>query len=183
MKMHHELIENPLLLEIELFTLEECKKLIKCAEKIGFHHPEMGYTFIRSEIVDSELAKKIWKKVEHLLPKVITVNNIKFNLECINEHFRLLKYDEGGSLPIHLDGYVIDQNHFRSMFSLYIFLNDEESGLEGGGITFYTNDMEFKTNIEPKSGKCVLFYAKHYHSGDIITKGYKYLLRTDVMVS
>ncbi len=182
--MHHELIENPILLEIELFNLDECKKLIKYAEKIGFHHPEMGHTYLRSQMVDSELAKMIWKKVETLLPKVITVNNIEFKLECINDKFRFSKYDEGGSLPIHLDGYVIDRNHFRSMFTLNIFLNDKESGLEeGGNTTFYTNDMEFKTTIEPKAGKCVLFYAKQYHSGDIVTKGYKYLLRTDVMVS
>ena len=70
------------------------------------------------------------------------------------------------------------------MFTLNIFLNDSSSGLlEGGSTSFYTNKRKRTQIIAPKAGMGALFYAKQYHSGDKIIEGYKYLLRTDVMVS
>ena len=182
--MSNELIENPLLLEVDFFTQEECDELIKKANDIGWYHPNTGGDYLRATIIDTKLAEKIWLKVKELCPESLTINGNTFTPVYVNDHFRFSRYREGGEFQIHLDGNNYDSNNNRSMFTINIFLNDENSGLlKGGSTTFYTNNMEHNKTIYPKAGSGALFYAKQYHSGDVVEEGYKYLLRTDVMVS
>ncbi len=182
--MSKELIENPLLLEVELFTQEECNELIKKANNIGWHRPITGGDYLRATMIDKELADKIWTKVKHLCPESLVINENTFTPVYVNDHFRFSRYQEGGEFRTHLDGINVDSNNNRSMFTINIFLNDKNSGLiKGGGTTFYKNNMEHNKTINPKAGLGALFYAKQYHSGDVVEEGYKYLLRTDVMVS
>ncbi len=182
--MSKELLKNPLLLEVDFFTQEECDELIKKANNIGWHRPTTGGEYFRAIMIDKDLADKIWTKVKHLVPESLTVNKNTFTPVYVNDHFRFSRYEKGGEFRTHVDGCNYDSNNNQSMFTINIFLNDKNSGLlKGGSTTFYTNNMEHNKTIYPKAGKGALFYAKQYHSGDVVEEGYKYLLRTDVMVS
>lgn len=182
--MSNELIENPLLLEVDFFTHAECEELIQRANNIGWHRANTGGEYFRAIMIDKQLAEQIWLKVKHLLPETITICDNTFTPVYVNDHFRFSRYEKGGEFTTHLDGYNFDSNNNHSMFTINIFLNDKNSGLiKGGGTTFYKNNMEYNKTIHAKAGTGALFYAKQYHSGDVVEEGYKYLLRTDVMVS
>ena len=140
--MTSELIEEPLLCEVDLFTQEECDSLIERANNIGWHRALTGGIYYRSLMVDAKLSENIWQKIKHLCPETLTVNNNTFTPIGVNDHFRFSKYEKGGEFRTHLDGINVDSNNNRSMFTINIFLNDVNSGLlEGGSTTFYTNNF------------------------------------------
>jgi hypothetical protein len=66
--------------------------------------------------------------------------------------------------------------------TLNIFLNDVE---EGGGTIFYYdgNCQELMKNVRSKAGRGALFFNHIYNEGELVKKGCKYLIRTDVMAS
>jgi hypothetical protein len=66
----------------------------------------------------------------------------------------------------------------RSCTTLLIYLNDD---FEGGTTTFMSgHDGVAVHSIVPGPGKAVLLRQDTWHSGDLVTSGVKYLLRTDV---
>jgi len=68
-----------------------------------------------------------------------------------------------------------------SYATLNIFLNDD---FTGGETIFYEKDKRTITEkCKPKSGRGAFFYSQQFHEGAKITNGYKYLLRTDLMIN
>ncbi len=94
--MSNELIENPLLLEVEFFTQEECDELIQRANNIGWHRANTGGEYFRAIMIDTKLAEKIWLKVKHLVPETLTINDNTFTPVYVNDHFRFSRYEKGG---------------------------------------------------------------------------------------
>lgn len=162
-----------------IFTPDECKALIATANTLPWHHPKTGGNYVRALLIDRALAERLWVKIKPVCPPVNHVNGVQYDCININDHFRFSRYEAGGAFPIHLDGNNVDEFQNRSMFTLNIFLNDD---MEGGGTTFYNNDLTHRLTVAPKCGTGALFYAKQYHRGDVVAQGVKYLLRTDVMV-
>jgi predicted 2-oxoglutarate/Fe(II)-dependent dioxygenase YbiX len=99
----------------------------------------------------------------------------------LNDHFRFSKYHPGQQFGIHRDGINQDATGARSALTLNIFLNDD---FEGGSTDFFhtRNEDDLRFSVKPKPGRGALFFAQQYHCGRQVTKGFKYLLRTDVMV-
>lgn len=83
----------------------------------------------------------------------------------------------------HNDGcYQTPDDKERSYFTLHLYLNDAENQLEGGATTFYDYNMTRRIDVEPKSGRILLFQHRNLlHSGEDVVKGIKYTLRTDIM--
>lgn len=178
--MADELVDQPFLVIIKnLFTAEECEKLIGRANSLGWHAPNTGGHYDRALLIDPELAQKLWTEIQPICPPTYVVNGLVYKSMYLNDHFRFSRYQEGGDFPIHLDGNNVDSQNFRSMFTLNIFLNDD---LQGGGTAFYHNDLSPRLTVQPKRGTGALFYAKQYHQGNAVEQGVKYLLRTDVMM-
>lgn len=104
-----------------------------------------------------------------------TVSPLLFNLLIFAAH-----YDGMYETPIGTE---------RSYFTLHLYLNDTVGNdgqilLEGGATSFYSWDMDHSLYIEPKCGRVLLFQQRDLlHSGDDVTKGTKYTMRTDVMYS
>ncbi len=54
--------------------------------------------------------------------------------------------------------------------------------LKGGATTFHSSDMTRRLDVDPKMGRVLLFQHKGLlHSGDYVTGGIKYTMRTDIM--
>lgn len=159
----------------DIFTEEECHQLIEKAESLGMSEVDRGNAlYDRSIMVDKELANKLFEKIRHLLP---TVFNEKRIIK-LNDHFRFSKYNLGGNFGIHRDGFNIDNEGLISLMTLNIFLNEPE---EGGSTVFYDNDRNMVLDCKPKAGRGALFYNQILHEGSVVSKGTKYLIRTDVM--
>ena len=101
----------------------------------------------------------------------------------MNKYIRLSKYVPGQFFGIHKDGINFDKDNKSNMSyaTLNIFLNDD---FEGGETIFYDKaQSEVTLNCIPKTGRGSFFYSQQYHEGAIIKSGYKYLLRTDLMIN
>ncbi|PVF92612.1 hypothetical protein CPB86DRAFT_744082 [Serendipita vermifera] len=64
--------------------------------------------------------------------------------------------------------------------------NDQPSShfepLQGGATPFYSTDMKRRLDVDPKAGRVLLFQHRGLlHSGDYVTSGIKYTMRTDLM--
>ena len=163
----------------KIFTEVECHKIIEVIEnKDHWEHVDRGIAeYERLILIDKPLANYLFSKIKHVLP-----DHFKgMKIIGLNDHFRFSKYFPGGSFGIHRDGINTDNKGNRAVMTLNIFLNVPE---EGGGTIFYDNSgKQVIRNVRPKSGTGALFYNQIYHEGELVKKGFKYLIRTDVMVS
>ncbi len=172
----------------DIFTKDECADLLNRANQEGWHNPETGGSYMRSIIIDRELADKLYVKLKEHIPDTY----MGYKLLYINDHFRFSRYNTGGVFPIHQDGTNYDSSKVdeydgystESVFTLNIFLNDD---FEGGETDFFEpnpenpDELKLRFSVVPKCGRGSLFYAKQYHRGNKVTVPYKYLIRTDVM--
>ena len=192
--------EHSLILLNDLLSKEECRKLIDIANNMedddknkSWHKSsDTGGHYMCVIMVDDNLAQDLWKRIKKFLPS--TYN--RYKLVYLNNYFRFSKYKEHGVFPIHCDGTNYDGNHLEltsnciseSLFTLNIFLNDDESETEplltGGETDFFNENNEglsLRYSVKPKTGRAALFWSNQYHRGNIVEDGCKYLLRTDVM--
>ncbi|KIM25823.1 hypothetical protein M408DRAFT_73768 [Serendipita vermifera MAFF 305830] len=57
-----------------------------------------------------------------------------------------------------------------------------EDMLRGGATPFHSRDMKRRVDVDPKAGRVLLFQHNGLlHSGDYVTNGVKYTMRTDLM--
>lgn len=163
-----------------ILTKEECNRYIKLfdnpsnVEKINDKHRK----YFRVQFQDQELADKLYQKVQHYIPK-----KIKKMTVGMNKYIRLSKYEPGQFFGIHKDGINFDKDNKQNMSyaTLNIFLNEN---FQGGETTFYDNSKRKITLCcKPKTGRGSFFYSQQYHEGNKLISGYKYLLRTDLMIN
>ena len=173
-------------------TAEECKSIIALSEKIGYQGAK-DYCFQyrdrwndRFMSDDPKLAEFLWERVKDFVPKKIEAFDRTWELDDLNTRFRFCKYigGEGHYFGAHTDGmYRVDNDH-TSLLTCMFYLNGTDE-FEGG----LTNFIEYKTNklnysVKPEPGLCVIFRQvdlRCYHEGTQVTKGLKYIMRTDIM--
>ena len=175
---------NELLLQIDnIFTLDQCQTFIRNAEATGFQDIDRGNACYgrvtgRINLEGQPLHEWLYKHLYEIIPSYVDGKRVT----GLNDHFRFSKYHAGQFFDIHKDGFNQDCNGNRSALTLNIFLNDDFKG--GETDFFYSNNRsDLRFSVKPLAGRGALFYAQQYHSGNEILSGYKYLLRTDVMVS
>ena len=193
----------------DIFSKNECQELIDRANIKGWHNPQTGGYYMRSIIIDRELANNMFEKLKDLIPK----SYMGYDLLYINDHFRFSRYKKGGKFHIHKDGVNYDssrKNEFdgfstESVFTINIFLNDEFTGGETDFLMekyhksckkdrkksnkgkqntkskIKEDNFDLRLQVKPKTGRGVMFYAKQYHRGNEVLTSFKYLIRTDVM--
>ncbi|HKO80080.1 MAG TPA: 2OG-Fe(II) oxygenase [Chitinophagaceae bacterium] len=161
------------------FSGEECDRLIKRSEKSGYEaaaiKTEKGIRIIeevrnnqRVMYKDEVLAAILWKRVAAFAPSQIG-NSSAIGL---NELFRFYKYEPGQRFKKHFDESFIRNEEEASYYTLMIYLNED---FEGGETTFDT------TSIKSEKGMALIFLHSLAHEGKEVTKGIKYVLRTDIM--
>ncbi|KAG8848228.1 hypothetical protein FRB91_011004, partial [Serendipita sp. 411] len=58
----------------------------------------------------------------------------------------------------------------------------EKPELEGGATPFFSRNLKRRLDVDPKAGRVLLFQHKDlFHSGDYVTAGVKYTMRTDLI--
>jgi len=87
----------------------------------------------------------------------------------------------------------------RSFYTLHLYLNDSAQALgipegsderdshrqeylRGGATTFHSIRMDQRMDVDPKAGRVLIFQHRGLlHSGDLVTAGIKYTMRSDLM--
>lgn len=178
-KMEKTDIDTNVYLIDGFLTEAECDHYILLSEQKGYEEAkvqvygkEMMMKAVRNNsritFIDFTLAETIWGKF-----KPFAVEKFA-NSEAIglNEMFRFYKYDVGQRFKRHIDGSYIRNEEEASYFTLLIYLNDDFTGGE---------TIVKEQTIKPKRGSALVFYHGIKHSGEPITEGTKYVLRTDIM--
>jgi predicted 2-oxoglutarate/Fe(II)-dependent dioxygenase YbiX len=158
----------------DVLTPAECRDLIRELDHANLEKVERGdmATYARNIKVDSALAAKIYARIQDLLPSVPRT------MGC-NEYMRFSKYEPGEEFKRHRDGINQDRNGFRAKYTVNIFLNED---FAGGETEFYDDSGRSQFLAVPATGRGMIFDNQILHSGNRVGNGYKYLIRTDVMV-
>lgn len=179
---------NKILQSIDnVFSEKECNDLINVIEKLGFTKAslftdvdgkEHYHTDVRNSmrrIIDChDFAKLIEKRIYKYIPK--TYNNLEYH--SINHRFRFLKYEKGGFFDRHKDNNYKNKESI-SLITILIYLNED---YKGGYTTFFSgvDDKEGFT-LKPKTGMISLMDQEIGHCVPELTKGIKYVIRTELM--
>jgi hypothetical protein len=183
-----------------VLSSNECAQLINAADSIGWID-NSGYSFTANVnkgaagvvwLVDDSILNPIMERIKPFLPNVE-----KF--AGINARFRFYKYSLGSEFRPHIDGswpgsgfvndnYAFDAYGDRwSFYTCLIYLNDA-SEFDGGETSFFwpssKDGVLIKRGISPKSGAFLFFPHGNkalVHEGSAVTKGFKYVIRTDVL--
>jgi hypothetical protein len=159
-----------------------------------------------AETIFNSLIDIVQKEFKDVKPCGLNVDDL-WELQCVNPCIRINSYKAPsiGFLP-HYDGAYSESDSVKSALSIVIYLNDnskeKKDYYKGGKTIFYdkphkievpgmTVDEEIKINqgldhyeklcIKPEKGKCIIFGQNVLHTSSKITKGIKYIIRTDVI--
>lgn len=161
---------------------DECAALIARAEAVGFDDAPITTAFgfvmapevrnnTRVMIDDPEAAASLWARFGPLLPARIGT----WRATGLNERLRFYRYETGQRFAWHGDGAFEREDGERSQLTLMLYLS---GGFEGG-------ETEFRVvppvAVRPEAGMALWFAHRVLHQGAAVTRGVKYVLRTDVM--
>lgn len=191
----------------DLLSSDECASIREASESIGYRPdvPLSSQPDERAQNVVLMATEKqndaLFARVKHLLPQEFGQDR----LFGINRRWRLYRYNEGNVYRKHLDGawpasgvreeqgrkeYLYDAygGGTRSRLTFIVYLNDD---FEGGETTFFVPQPSLEGALEsrpvrPRVGCATVFPhgdtgVPLLHEGSSVTKGTKYLLRTDVV--
>lgn len=168
------------------FSATECEEYIRFGELMGFEEATLfaprGLKDHRNNdrviFDDAERAQELYRRlVGHLAPSF----QHRWQPVGLNERLRLYRYDVGQKFDWHRDGHFERDNGERSQFTFMLYLNDD---FEGGTTSFCEDTglmRDGPIRITPEQGMALLFHHPIMHRGDPVTRGRKYVLRTDVM--
>ncbi|XP_010693445.2 uncharacterized protein LOC104906402 isoform X1 [Beta vulgaris subsp. vulgaris] len=195
---------NDLITVPNFFTSSESKAFIKSAESLGFTHqgslgPAKGEAFRdndRTSVNDPNLAEIIW---ESGLDKLFEDIKIRGRVAVgLNPNIRFYRYKVGQHFGRHIDESVDLGDGKLTHYTLLIYLSGSPQSkgktdlkslgntepLVGGETVFYGSRNSVVAEVAPVEGmalvhihgdKCMLHEARN------VTKGVKYVFRSDVV--
>jgi predicted 2-oxoglutarate/Fe(II)-dependent dioxygenase YbiX len=177
----YEFISDEIFTVSDFLSAPECDGYIAFSESRGFGDAPINTSFgpavvkdVRNNsrvIVDHpSLAQLLWERARVYVPATLAGHRAI----GVNERFRYYRYELGQTFRWHRDGCFERENGERSRLTLMIYLNDD---FEGGHTRFED------AIIAPTKGMALFFAHQLRHEGAQVTRGRKYVMRTDVMYS
>lgn len=170
-----------------LLSLEECRDFIEWGEREHYQHTGRDYPADyrdndRLVALRETLAKQLWSRLQSYLPERIERAGAIWVPDSLNPQFRGCRYRGGQSFTRHRDGAYSPDEQRMSLLTVMLYLNDH-SEFRGGSTRFYGDrySPEAEREILPQTGMGILFDHHHWHDGQAVTEGTKYVLRTDVV--
>ena len=187
---------NARLLLIErLFSEEECARLVRAADSVGFGrttYPKSYRGNLRLITVDFSLAELCWQRLRSFVPAQIEMDGEVYEAVGLNECWRLAKYHVGDRFGAHVDACFERSPHELSLYTVNVYMNAVPP--EAGGATRFFPDanggrvrncQEAVLSVSPEAGLAVVFRQppgeQLLHDGEMLTAGVKYLFRSDVI--
>ncbi|UFT00297.1 2OG-Fe(II) oxygenase [Nocardia huaxiensis] len=166
----------------------ECARVIDTATAAGFgptgaHYPPSYRDNDRLVRDDPALADALYARICTLLPQRIEADGVVWRLHGLNERFRYCRYRDGQRFGIHRDGAHARSATVVSRLTCMIYLNDETE-FTGGTTRFHANGdprSPVLGDIRPERGTIVVFDHALWHTGEPVTAGTKWVMRTDVL--
>ncbi len=125
---------------------------------------------------DEAEAQRLFERVAPHVPPVLRMGGVERRVVGANPRLRVYRYQPGQKHGAHWDTEVELPDGRRSLLTLVFYLND---GFEGGCTEF----PELGATVQPQAGRALLFQQRVVHVAGEVTRGTKYVLRTDLMYS
>ncbi|KAI0647215.1 hypothetical protein C8Q79DRAFT_908391 [Trametes meyenii] len=195
------LIEDQILLIDDFFSPEECKTYVKFIDSLPLEltppkkRGEAERVNHRMSITSVEFARRLYAVISPHLPEFPypawakrPVGATARAPHSLNSNIRLYKYTQGQYFGPHYDDWVRDgKTGAKSEWTLLIYLTGTQDGVEGGETIFY-RDLRGKPKetIVPPLTRGTALLHRHgqdclLHEGSPVTRGAKYVLRSDLM--
>jgi hypothetical protein len=163
----------------DVLSSTECQQLIDFTEAEGFDAatinawdgPRLDREVRNNDRVivdDLTLAEQVWNRVKAFVPGMLLGRQAR----GLNERFRFYRYAAGQKFSWHADGPFQRENGELSLLTFMIYLNDT---YKGGATRFES------LAVEGQRGMALVFEHGLIHEGGEVSKGLKYVLRSDVM--
>lgn len=127
---------------------------------------------------DGALADALFDDVRSQLPATMSAEwdgkRIQVGLHGLFRPLRIYRYQAGQHFGLHQDQSYRHDATTRSLLTLMVYLNEDFDGGE-------TDFPEQKRLIAPRTGFALWFQHMQLHAGLPVTRGTKYVLRTDVL--
>jgi predicted 2-oxoglutarate/Fe(II)-dependent dioxygenase YbiX len=165
-----------------LYPRDLCAAYLLLSERLGYEAAPINSSigvFVNPQyrnnsrviLDDEELADEIWQVAASHLPSTLYGRRAL----GLNERLRFYRYDVGEKFEAHVDGYYRRPNGEQSLLTFMLYLNEDFEG----GETNFTGGV----SIKPETGMVLVFQHQLTHEGAAVTKGRKYVLRSDIMFS
>jgi len=116
----------------------------------------------------------------------------EWHLKGLHSRIRFVCYQKGQNFPPHFDDPWVQSTTIRSHFSFVIYLSKagegKKSDFSGGDFAFLEQKKQGKettvselAKIIPEPGLVVIFPHQTLHESKPLIKGYKFIIRSDVM--
>lgn len=119
---------------------------------------------------DAPLATGLFERVRGRVPA--TLHGMR--VVGANERLRCYRYDPGQRFAPHFDGAFARSRDEYSLLTFMVYLNDD---FEGGETDF----PELGETVVPRAGDALLFQHRVLHEGCAVTRGRKYVVRSDIL--
>eukprot|EP00040_Diaphanoeca_grandis_P005105 m.31408 g.31408 ORF g.31408 m.31408 type:complete len:484 (-) comp16453_c0_seq1:70-1521(-) len=189
----------------DLLAANESFDIIKAGEAVGYDpdYPVGGSAVEKQSVlahacvwlVDDAFHDKLWARAKPFIDS-------KYKAVGLNRRFRCYRYVPGAEYRPHIDGawpgsglddtgryiYDVHSGKVRSKLTFLIYLNED---FGGGCTTYYAprQDCEGvmdRRGVKPRCGSAMVFphgdtQGALLHEGSGVTRGVKYVIRTDVL--
>ncbi|KAK7048735.1 hypothetical protein R3P38DRAFT_3307532 [Favolaschia claudopus] len=191
----------------DFLTAAECENLKELAASTDDWQPasldavsRVHTNFRNSDRVlrmDAETADMIYERLRPLVPELHNLGphsqwplitgklgrgSPSWKMVRVNPRLSFLRYGPGHYFKQHCDGLnelADGPKSQKSFVTLHIYLNE---GMSGGATRFWTPDKKHFLDVEPKIGRVLVFQQRMLvHSGEEVSDGIKYTMRTDFM--
>lgn len=178
----------------DVLAPDECRALVARTEAIGYtaapittargpvHAPEIRNNE-RVMLHDPDLAAMLFSRLAAHVPATLAASGDTGRVglgrptwDAVggNELLRCYRYGRDQRFAPHRDGAFVRDRRERSFITLMVYLNDD---FEGGETRFFDPER----TVVPRAGSALLFHHPLLHEGCSVTRGIKYVIRSDVM--
>lgn len=163
----------------DFLSATECAGFIAAAERQGFEtvtasasENEIARPGARDNdrvtLDDADLARRLWARAQPALAEIDGAVPTAFN-----PRFRIYRYDPSQRFTRHRDG-IVRLDGLFSLLTVLFYLNDDYDGGE-------TRFIDLPVAWRGAMGQAFLFPQRALHEGAEVTRGRKYVLRSDVL--
>ncbi|MDP3274924.1 MAG: 2OG-Fe(II) oxygenase [Deltaproteobacteria bacterium] len=174
-----------------LFSADECDRLIArvrdgewLAATVNGRNGREIASNIRDNstaiLRDDSLGQLLFERVQSSVPETMQADDfasgqrVTMRVVGVYSPLRVYRYEEGQKFGLHHDQSYEGPDNSHSLLTLMVYLNDD---FEGGETDF----PEEKQRVVPVRGSVLWFQHMLLHAGRAVTKGTKYVLRSEVL--
>lgn len=151
-----------------------CRDYVQQGGHVGWYPTnisELNPLFSRSQTHINIDTQALFAAIQHAAPPRLDDMEI---VSLVEQRTACMRYSEGEYFGLHTDSPFVAQDGAFTKLSLVLYLNDDYSGGE-------TVFPDLALEVSPEIGKILLFPPNLHHMSKPISRGTKYIVRSEVL--